>query len=159
MLDNLRIDKIGKYYSVRLGKFDERSAAEKFLQSNKHHLHKAIILEAYVNESGKKSELPEQKKKSALEAEVVTEGDIVIAEQDNTIIEHNEKNILNDQNVSNIISANDFPAPEKSNITNNHEAQVTGNLYKLADPAVSLSEKTAETVQAKSSMPGTNLNP
>jgi hypothetical protein len=48
MLDNLRIDKIGKYYSVRLGKFEDRSAAEKILQSNKHHLDEAIILKAYV---------------------------------------------------------------------------------------------------------------
>jgi hypothetical protein len=103
------------------------------------------------NQLGKKSELPEQKKESVLEEEVVTKGDIVIAEQDNSTIEQHEKNALHDQGVSTIILANDFPEPKKNNVTNNHEAQVADNLYKQADPAVSLNEETAETVQAESS--------
>jgi len=37
-LDYLRIEKIGKYYSLRLGKFKDRSGAEKLLSSIKPHI-------------------------------------------------------------------------------------------------------------------------
>jgi hypothetical protein len=102
------------------------------------------------NELEKKRELPEQKKESALKEEVVTEGNIEMAEQYNKIAEHYEKNVFNNQNFSNVILPNDLPASEKSNVTNNHEAQVADNLYKQADPVVYLNEETAETVQVES---------
>jgi tol-pal system protein YbgF len=49
-LDYLRIEKVGKFYSVRLGKFDDRVIAEKYLQAIKPHLSTAIILKAYIKD-------------------------------------------------------------------------------------------------------------
>lgn len=49
-LDYLRIERIGRYNAVRLGKFDSHAAAEKFLRANKSHLSKAIILDAYIKD-------------------------------------------------------------------------------------------------------------
>jgi hypothetical protein len=49
-LDYLRIERIGKYNAVRLGKFDSHAAAEKFLHANKSRLSKAIILDAYIKD-------------------------------------------------------------------------------------------------------------
>jgi hypothetical protein len=46
----LRIEKIGRYNAVRLGKFDNHAAAEKFFRANKSHLSKAIILDAYIKD-------------------------------------------------------------------------------------------------------------
>ena len=47
-LDNLRIEKIGKFYSVRLGKFKDYTTAEKFIKAMKPRLSTAIILKAYI---------------------------------------------------------------------------------------------------------------
>jgi hypothetical protein len=47
-LNLFRIEKVGKYYTVRLGTFDGSAAAEKFLQSIRHQLSAAIILKAYI---------------------------------------------------------------------------------------------------------------
>jgi hypothetical protein len=49
-LDYLRIEKIGKYYSVRVGNFNDYAIAEKFLQSNERHLSTAVILNAYLKD-------------------------------------------------------------------------------------------------------------
>jgi hypothetical protein len=49
-LDYLRIERIGRYNAVRLGKFDSHAAAEKFFRANKSHLSKAIILDAYIKD-------------------------------------------------------------------------------------------------------------
>jgi len=46
----LRIEKIGKYYSVRIGKFPDYSSASTFLQTNKSELKGAIILKAAISE-------------------------------------------------------------------------------------------------------------
>ena len=46
-LDNLRIEKINKYYSVRLGKFEDYAVAEKFLNAIKPLPSPAIIIKAY----------------------------------------------------------------------------------------------------------------
>ncbi len=43
-LDYLRIEKVGKFYSVRLGKFEGYSTAKEFLQAIKPQLSTAIIL-------------------------------------------------------------------------------------------------------------------
>jgi HEAT repeat protein len=45
-LDLLRIEKVGKFYSVRLGNFENYAIAEKFLQEIKQRLPEAIILKA-----------------------------------------------------------------------------------------------------------------
>jgi peptidoglycan-associated lipoprotein len=50
VIDNLRIEKVGKFYAVRLGKFEDSSAAEKFLQANKSQLSTAIILDAFIKD-------------------------------------------------------------------------------------------------------------
>lgn len=47
-LNLLRIEKIGKFYTVRLGKFDDYSKADKFLQKIKPNLSSAVILDAYI---------------------------------------------------------------------------------------------------------------
>lgn len=46
----LRIEKIGEYYAVRLGSFEDYTAAKKFLQTFKHRLAGAIILKAHIKE-------------------------------------------------------------------------------------------------------------
>ena len=47
-LDYLRIEKIGKYHTVRFGKFENYATAEKFSQAIKLRLSSAIILKAYI---------------------------------------------------------------------------------------------------------------
>ncbi|UCH80561.1 MAG: tetratricopeptide repeat protein [Nitrospiraceae bacterium] len=47
-LNLLRIEKIGEYYTVRLGKFESNGTAKKFIQGNKPQLSEAIILKAYI---------------------------------------------------------------------------------------------------------------
>lgn len=49
-LDYLRIEKIGKFYTVRVGKFIDYMSAEVFLQAARAHLTGAIILKAYIRE-------------------------------------------------------------------------------------------------------------
>jgi tetratricopeptide (TPR) repeat protein len=49
-LDYLRIEKIGKYYSLRIGKFKDRASAKSFLKSIKSSLPSAIIMRAYFIE-------------------------------------------------------------------------------------------------------------
>jgi hypothetical protein len=49
-LDYLRIERIGRYYAVRLGKFDSHAVAKKFLHANKTQLFKSIILDAYIKD-------------------------------------------------------------------------------------------------------------
>jgi len=46
----LRIEKIGKYYAVRLGRFNDYNAAEQFIVSVKPDLSNAVILEVYIKE-------------------------------------------------------------------------------------------------------------
>ena len=43
----LRVEKIGKFHAVRLGKFDNRREAEEFLNANKSVLSGAIVMDAY----------------------------------------------------------------------------------------------------------------
>ena len=47
-LDNLRIEKIGKFYSVRLGKFENYASAKKYLRVIKPQLPESILLKAYI---------------------------------------------------------------------------------------------------------------
>ena len=49
-LNNLRIEKIGKFYPVRLGKFKNYTTAEKFLKSIKPKLSGCIVIEAYIKD-------------------------------------------------------------------------------------------------------------
>jgi tetratricopeptide (TPR) repeat protein len=49
-LDNLRIEKIGAFYSVRLGKFKDYTTAENFIKAMKPRLSTAIILKAYIKD-------------------------------------------------------------------------------------------------------------
>ena len=49
-LDYLRIEKVDKYYSVRVGNFQDYAIAKKFLRTNKHHLSPAVILNAYIKD-------------------------------------------------------------------------------------------------------------
>lgn len=46
--DYLRIEKIGKFYTVRLGKFDDYDNTDKFLEAIKPPLSTAVILKAYI---------------------------------------------------------------------------------------------------------------
>jgi hypothetical protein len=47
-LDFLRIEKVGKYYSLRFGKFKNYASAMKLLQDIKSRLSEAMILKAYI---------------------------------------------------------------------------------------------------------------
>jgi hypothetical protein len=47
-LDFLRIEKIGNYHTVRLGKFEDYAAAENLLKAIKSRLSTAIIMKAYI---------------------------------------------------------------------------------------------------------------
>ena len=47
-LDKLRIEKIGKFYSVRLGKFMDYTSAEKFFSTVKPKLPNAAVMTAYI---------------------------------------------------------------------------------------------------------------
>jgi len=47
-LDKLRIEKIGKFYSVRLGKFTDYTSAERFFSSVKPKLPNAAVMTAYI---------------------------------------------------------------------------------------------------------------
>ena len=49
-LDHLRIEKIGDYFCVRLGKFEDRLQAEKYFLSIKHHFPASIMRKAYLRE-------------------------------------------------------------------------------------------------------------
>ena len=49
-LDYLRIEKLGKYYTLRLGKFGSHSAAKKFYKTVKPGLPKAIIRQTYLKD-------------------------------------------------------------------------------------------------------------
>ena len=49
-LDHLRIEKIGKFYCVRLGQFDDRAGAEKFLNTVKNKLPGATVMKAYIKD-------------------------------------------------------------------------------------------------------------
>lgn len=46
--DFLRIEKIGKFYTVRIGKFEDYAASYRFLQALKSHQPQAFILKAYL---------------------------------------------------------------------------------------------------------------
>jgi tetratricopeptide (TPR) repeat protein len=48
--DSLRIEKIGKFYSVRLGRFNGQSPADKMLSAVKKHIGNAIVMKAYYKE-------------------------------------------------------------------------------------------------------------
>jgi hypothetical protein len=47
-LDNLRIEKVGKYYTIRLGSFKHYVTAMKFLSTMNSRLSSAIVLKAYI---------------------------------------------------------------------------------------------------------------
>ena len=49
-LEYLRVEKIGAYYSVRLGRFDTHKKAEKFYQSAIHRLPSIILMSAYIKD-------------------------------------------------------------------------------------------------------------
>lgn len=49
-LDNIRVEKIGDYYSVRLGKFNDRAEAEAHLNMLGSKITSAVILSAYIKE-------------------------------------------------------------------------------------------------------------
>jgi hypothetical protein len=49
-LDYLRIEKVGTFYTDRIGKFKNYAAAEKFLRSINHQVTGSIILNAYIKD-------------------------------------------------------------------------------------------------------------
>ena len=49
-LDTLRIEKIGKHYSVRLGKYSDYTSASAFLNANLHLLPGAAVFKAYIKD-------------------------------------------------------------------------------------------------------------
>jgi DNA-binding beta-propeller fold protein YncE len=46
----LRVEKVGNYYTVRLGKFEDRAGAEELLDAAEDHLPSAAILQAYIKD-------------------------------------------------------------------------------------------------------------
>lgn len=49
-LDNLRIERIGAYYAVRIGRFKDQATAEEFINTNSTQLSQAIVLSATIKE-------------------------------------------------------------------------------------------------------------
>ena len=49
-LSYLRIEKVGGFYSVRIGRFEDYDTAEKLLKANESQLYKAMILKAYIKD-------------------------------------------------------------------------------------------------------------
>ena len=49
-VDYLRIEKIGKYYAVRVGKFEDRTHAERFHQIIKKDLGSSHLMKAYIKD-------------------------------------------------------------------------------------------------------------
>ena len=49
-LDYLRIEKIGKYYSVRIGNYESQTSAEKYLRAMSPHLSGALLTKAYLKD-------------------------------------------------------------------------------------------------------------
>ncbi|MEN8262956.1 MAG: tetratricopeptide repeat protein [Nitrospirota bacterium] len=49
-LSHLRIEKVGEFYSVRIGMFEDYDTAEKLLKTNESQLYEAMILKAYVKD-------------------------------------------------------------------------------------------------------------
>ncbi len=49
-LPHLRIEKVGVFYSVRIGMFEDYDTAEKLLKTNESQLNEAMILKAYVKD-------------------------------------------------------------------------------------------------------------
>jgi tetratricopeptide (TPR) repeat protein len=49
-LDHLRIEKIGKFYCVRLGKFDNRASADEFHNAVKKNMPNATVMKAYIKD-------------------------------------------------------------------------------------------------------------
>jgi len=60
-LDHLRIEKIGDYFSVRIGKFDDRLEAEKIFLSIKRQFPSAIMRKAYIKEERTKLRYSQKK--------------------------------------------------------------------------------------------------
>ena len=50
-LDYLRIEKIGDFYTIRIGKYEDPFDAENFLITVQSHLPKAIMLNAYIKDN------------------------------------------------------------------------------------------------------------
>ena len=46
----LRVEKVGRYYTVRVGKFEDRDAAEEFYAQTEQYLPKSIVLQAYIKD-------------------------------------------------------------------------------------------------------------
>ncbi len=48
--NNLRIERIGKYYTVRLGKYENDSSTKELLQKLNHKIKSPVVLKAYIKE-------------------------------------------------------------------------------------------------------------
>lgn len=138
-LNHLRIEKVGKFYSVRLGKFRKYAGAEKLLQAIKPQLRKAIIMEAYIKDerivkqySINVSKEKEKKSKKENAFEVKTQKDI---------FRPSRPSIKGEPGKSLSLSPNERPQLFGTVITNNNKKlaiikdRATGNtgLYHLND--------------------------
>ena len=84
-LDHLRIEKIGNFYSVRLGKLLKYSDADKFFQATNPELSQAIILKAYIKDerivkkyNGDVSKRKKENNVNGNSFEVITKHDLVL---------------------------------------------------------------------------------
>lgn len=92
-LDFLRIEKVNKYHTVRLGKFESKSAAEKFLRVITPQFPGALLLKAYVID---KRIVRRHSRKSPTEKEAISHNDTeaVFAKVRELIKEGNNKDAL-----------------------------------------------------------------
>ncbi len=90
-LDFLRIEKVGKFYSIRLGKFEDHAAIRKFLTSIKRRISSAVIMKAYIEDdrivrmhpgtaSRGQPEAPEEPRSAPEAEEAGTEPPMIITE-------------------------------------------------------------------------------
>ena len=113
-LDNLRIEKIGKFYSVRIGKFNNSNAAKKTLKKIKHNQPQAIVMTAYIKDEriikfygGSTSAVVKEKAK---------EKPVPITASKNPVPEVTKKIDLQEKHVSVTIPAKTDPIINEKNI-------------------------------------------
>ena len=89
-LDYLRIEKIGKYYSVRIGMFEDRVNADTFLQAMKSWIPTALKLKAYIKDD---RIIKIYRGSSSVDKQKIDEKVLVDSKPQKTGLQENEKSL------------------------------------------------------------------
>jgi hypothetical protein len=137
-LNLLRIEKVGKYYTVRIGKFDNYDSGNKFLEEIKPGISEAIILKAYIkNERIVKKynvDVSEEKKENNINGnsfEVITEHNVVLPSMP-SIKKELQKSLSLPPNEKPLLLGTVINSDKKFAIIENQATKQSG-LYKIND--------------------------